>query len=47
MPQNLFKIHEKEYVLPGTRACQGCGQDVFLLVDLEEILRHGFTPWRN
>ena len=25
MPENLFKIHEKEYILPGTRACQGCG----------------------
>ncbi len=28
MPQNLFKIHEKEYVLPGTRACQGCGLSI-------------------
>jgi len=24
MPENLFKINEKEYILPGTRACQGC-----------------------
>jgi pyruvate ferredoxin oxidoreductase beta subunit len=24
MPENLFKINAKEYVLPGTRACQGC-----------------------
>ena len=24
MPQNLFKINEKEYILPGNRACQGC-----------------------
>ena len=28
MIQNLFKIHEKEYVLPGTRACQGCGLSI-------------------
>jgi pyruvate ferredoxin oxidoreductase beta subunit len=28
MPHNLFKIHEKEYVLPGTRACQGCGLSI-------------------
>jgi len=28
MPQNLFKIHEKEYILPGTRACQGCGLSI-------------------
>ena len=25
MPENLFKINEKEYILPGSRACQGCG----------------------
>ncbi len=25
MPANLFKINEKEYILPGSRACQGCG----------------------
>lgn len=25
MPENLFKINAKEYILPGTRACQGCG----------------------
>lgn len=25
MPENLFKINVKEYILPGTRACQGCG----------------------
>jgi pyruvate/2-oxoacid:ferredoxin oxidoreductase beta subunit len=25
MPENLFKLNEKEYILPGTRACQGCG----------------------
>ncbi|MDD5168842.1 MAG: thiamine pyrophosphate-dependent enzyme [Syntrophales bacterium] len=24
MPENLFKINETEYILPGTRACQGC-----------------------
>lgn len=28
MAQNLFKIHEKEYILPGTRACQGCGLSI-------------------
>jgi len=25
MHDNIFKINEKEYVLPGNRACQGCG----------------------
>ncbi len=25
MHENLFKLHEKEYILPGSRACQGCG----------------------
>ena len=25
MPENLFKINAREYILPGTRACQGCG----------------------
>ena len=25
MPENLFKINAKEYILPGSRACQGCG----------------------
>jgi pyruvate/2-oxoacid:ferredoxin oxidoreductase beta subunit len=24
-PENLFKINAKEYILPGNRACQGCG----------------------
>lgn len=25
MPENIFKINTKEYILPGNRACQGCG----------------------
>jgi pyruvate ferredoxin oxidoreductase beta subunit len=25
MPENLFKVNEEEYMLPGNRACQGCG----------------------
>ncbi|MBN1383189.1 MAG: pyruvate synthase subunit beta [Deltaproteobacteria bacterium] len=25
MTDNLFKISEREYILPGNRACQGCG----------------------
>ena len=25
MPENLYKLNAKEYILPGTRACQGCG----------------------
>jgi pyruvate/2-oxoacid:ferredoxin oxidoreductase beta subunit len=25
MQENIFKINEKEYILPGNRACQGCG----------------------
>jgi pyruvate ferredoxin oxidoreductase beta subunit len=24
MHKNIFKIHDKEYILPGNRACQGC-----------------------
>jgi len=25
MPENLFKVKKEEYMLPGNRACQGCG----------------------
>jgi pyruvate ferredoxin oxidoreductase beta subunit len=25
MPENLFKVNVQEYMLPGNRACQGCG----------------------
>jgi pyruvate ferredoxin oxidoreductase beta subunit len=25
MPENLFKLNQKEFILPGTRACSGCG----------------------
>ena len=25
MPENLFKMNAKEYILPGSRSCQGCG----------------------
>lgn len=25
MPENIFKVNEEEYMLPGNRACQGCG----------------------
>ncbi|MCK4534676.1 MAG: pyruvate synthase subunit beta, partial [Syntrophobacterales bacterium] len=25
MHETIFKINEKEYILPGNRACQGCG----------------------
>jgi len=25
MPEKLFKVNQKEYILPGNRACQGCG----------------------
>jgi pyruvate ferredoxin oxidoreductase beta subunit len=25
MPENLFKVNKEEYMLPGNRACQGCG----------------------
>ncbi len=25
MPENLFKVNSHEYMLPGNRACQGCG----------------------
>ena len=25
MPENLFKVNIEEYMLPGNRACQGCG----------------------
>ncbi len=39
MPENLFKLNEKEYILPGTRACQGCGLSLayrFILKALRE-----------
>jgi pyruvate/2-oxoacid:ferredoxin oxidoreductase beta subunit len=25
MPDKLFKVHKKEHILPGNRACSGCG----------------------
>jgi len=25
MPENIFKVNKEEYMLPGNRACQGCG----------------------
>ena len=25
MPEKLFKVHKEEYMLPGNRACSGCG----------------------
>ncbi|MDO8943296.1 MAG: thiamine pyrophosphate-dependent enzyme, partial [Desulfobacterales bacterium] len=25
MPEKLFKVHKEEYILPGNRACSGCG----------------------
>jgi pyruvate ferredoxin oxidoreductase beta subunit len=25
MPENMFKVNKEEYMLPGNRACQGCG----------------------
>jgi pyruvate ferredoxin oxidoreductase beta subunit len=25
MPRDIFKVDKKEYILPGNRACQGCG----------------------
>lgn len=25
MPEKLFKVNQKEYMLPGNRSCQGCG----------------------
>ena len=25
MPEKLFKVNKEEYILPGNRACQGCG----------------------
>ena len=25
MPEKLFKVNQKEYILPGNRSCQGCG----------------------
>ncbi len=25
MPEKIFKVNQKEYILPGNRSCQGCG----------------------
>ncbi len=39
MQENLFKINDKEYILPGNRACQGCGLSIayrFILKALRE-----------
>ena len=39
MPSNLFKLNETEYILPGSRACSGCGLSLayrYLLKALRE-----------
>lgn len=39
MPDTVFKLNAKEYILPGTRACQGCGLSLayrFILKALRE-----------
>ena len=39
MQDTIFKINEKEYILPGNRACQGCGLSIayrFILKALRE-----------
>ncbi|HET56953.1 MAG TPA: pyruvate synthase subunit beta [Deltaproteobacteria bacterium] len=39
MQENLFRINDKEYILPGSRACQGCGLSIayrFILKALRE-----------
>jgi pyruvate/2-oxoacid:ferredoxin oxidoreductase beta subunit len=39
MPEKLFKINAEEYILPGNRACQGCGLSLsyrYLLKALRE-----------
>ncbi len=39
MPENLFKVNKEEYILPGNRACQGCGMSLayrFILKALRE-----------
>jgi pyruvate ferredoxin oxidoreductase beta subunit len=37
MPENLFKINAKEYILPGSRACQGCGLSLFYRYALKAL----------
>jgi pyruvate ferredoxin oxidoreductase beta subunit len=37
MPENLFKINSKEYILPGSRACQGCGLSLFYRYALKAL----------
>jgi pyruvate/2-oxoacid:ferredoxin oxidoreductase beta subunit len=37
MPENLFKINEKEYILPGNRACQGCGLSLAYRIALKAL----------
>ncbi len=39
MQENLFRINDREYILPGSRACQGCGLSIayrFILKALRE-----------
>ena len=37
MPENLLKINEKEYILPGNRACQGCGLSLAYRIALKAL----------
>ena len=37
MPENLFKINETEYILPGNRACQGCALSLAYRVALKAL----------
>ena len=37
MPENLFKVNMKEYILPGSRACQGCGLTLFYRYALKAL----------
>ena len=37
MPENLFRINEKEYILPGNRACQGCSLSLAYRIALKAL----------
>ncbi|MBW2559914.1 MAG: pyruvate synthase subunit beta [Deltaproteobacteria bacterium] len=47
MHETIFKINEKEYILPGNRACQGCGLSLayrYILKALRENTIVGIPP---
>ena len=47
MHENIFKVNDREYILPGNRACQGCGLSLayrYILKALRENTIVGIPP---